>query len=618
VVTAADPSIPNAHVITEGANIDVATATGLVTISATPSGADHQIQFNNGGAFGAFTLGGDATVNTATGVLTIASHAVSNAKFRQSVALSVVGNSTNATADVADIAAASDFQVLRRAGTAIGFGAVNLAAANAVTGVLAFGNGGTGQSSYTDGQLLIGNTSTGGLSKATLTAGTNVTITNAGGSITINASGGTGTVSSVGLSLPGIFTVSGSPVTTSGTLTGTLATQTANLVWAGPTTGAAAAPTFRSLVTADFPNAVVTLAKIANAAANTRFLGSGSSGSGSAYAEQTISAGAGIVITPGASGISIAATGTGTTAPLTQPQGRLTLVTGVPVMLSDQSAKGTIYWTPYIGNQAPVYNGATWDTIAAASDVTYTLAAGSHLSTGIYDLFLYNNAGALALGTSPAWTNTTTRSNAISLFSGIWTNTSSITLTVSGGGSTTAIAANRATYVGSFYATANGQTSFVAHPAFAVGGNNNFLALYNAYNRIRVGATNIDNTNSWTYAVATWRAANNSLSNRITFLDGLGQSHITARYGVNIAPAGGGGNGGHGVSLNSSTAAPITYANSFYGPGVAANYVLTGFLSAYPVLGLNYVQAMEISFTGTTTFFGGNVNLEQLALEVEM
>jgi hypothetical protein len=60
-------------------------------------------------------------------------------------------------------------------------------------------------------------------------------------------------VTSVGLSLPAIFTISGSPVTGAGTLTGTLATQTANQVWAGPTTGAAAAPTFRALQAADIP-----------------------------------------------------------------------------------------------------------------------------------------------------------------------------------------------------------------------------------------------------------------------------------------------------------------------------------------------------------------------------
>jgi Chaperone of endosialidase len=60
-------------------------------------------------------------------------------------------------------------------------------------------------------------------------------------------------VTSVGLSLPGIFNVTGSPVTGSGTLTGALATQSANLVWAGPATGSAAAPTFRALVAADLP-----------------------------------------------------------------------------------------------------------------------------------------------------------------------------------------------------------------------------------------------------------------------------------------------------------------------------------------------------------------------------
>jgi hypothetical protein len=52
--------------------------------------------------------------------------------------------------------------------------------------------GGTGQTSYTDGQLLIGNTSGNTLTKATLTAGTNVTITNGNGSITIAAAGGGG------------------------------------------------------------------------------------------------------------------------------------------------------------------------------------------------------------------------------------------------------------------------------------------------------------------------------------------------------------------------------------------------------------------------------------------
>jgi len=64
-----------------------------------------------------------------------------------------------------------------------------------------------------------------------------------------------GTVTSVGLSAPPEFTVSGSPVTTSGTLTFSKANQSANLIYAGPSSGAAAVPTFRSLVPSDLPSA---------------------------------------------------------------------------------------------------------------------------------------------------------------------------------------------------------------------------------------------------------------------------------------------------------------------------------------------------------------------------
>lgn len=75
--------------------------------------------------------------------------------------------------------------------TKLATGAVVLDGAK-VTGTLPVNKGGTGQSTYTDGQLLIGNTATGGLSKATLTAGSNVTITNGNGTITIASTGGGG------------------------------------------------------------------------------------------------------------------------------------------------------------------------------------------------------------------------------------------------------------------------------------------------------------------------------------------------------------------------------------------------------------------------------------------
>ena len=61
---------------------------------------------------------------------------------------------------------------------------------------------------------------------------------------------GEGTVTSVGLALPSIFTVGGSPVTVAGTLAATLATQTTNTIFAAPD-GSTGTPTFRLIVPAD-------------------------------------------------------------------------------------------------------------------------------------------------------------------------------------------------------------------------------------------------------------------------------------------------------------------------------------------------------------------------------
>ncbi len=85
-----------------------------------------------------------------------------------------------------------------------------------------------------------------------LTNASGVLTNNGSGGLTWAATGGSGTVTSVALSLPSIFSVSGSPVTTSGTLTATLASQTANQFFAAPN-GVAGAPTFRALVAADVP-----------------------------------------------------------------------------------------------------------------------------------------------------------------------------------------------------------------------------------------------------------------------------------------------------------------------------------------------------------------------------
>jgi hypothetical protein len=100
--------------------------------------------------------------------------------------------------------------------------ATGLPIVNGTTGTLSVARGGTGQTSYTNGELLIGNTTGNTLAKATLTAGSGVSITNGTGTITIAATGSGGTVTSVG----GTGTVNGI------TLTGTV-TSTGNLTLGG-------------------------------------------------------------------------------------------------------------------------------------------------------------------------------------------------------------------------------------------------------------------------------------------------------------------------------------------------------------------------------------------------
>jgi hypothetical protein len=75
-----------------------------------------------------------------------------------------------------------------------------------VSGVLPEANGGTGESTYSNGQLLIGNAA-GGLTKATITAGANVTVTNGNGAITIAASDTSGITAGKSIAFDLIFAI---------------------------------------------------------------------------------------------------------------------------------------------------------------------------------------------------------------------------------------------------------------------------------------------------------------------------------------------------------------------------------------------------------------------------
>jgi hypothetical protein len=129
------------------------------------------------------------------------------ANLAQGSALSVLGVTGNATADVASIAAGTDHQVLRRSGTAVAFGSINLSQSAAITGTLPVANGGTGATTSTGSGAVVLATSptlvTPVLGVATATSVNKVAVTAPATSATLTIADGKTLTASNSLTLAG-------------------------------------------------------------------------------------------------------------------------------------------------------------------------------------------------------------------------------------------------------------------------------------------------------------------------------------------------------------------------------------------------------------------------------
>jgi hypothetical protein len=96
------------------------------------------------------------------------------------------------------------------------------------------------------------------------------------------------------------------------------------------------------------------------------------------------------------------------------PGGRLTLESGVPISTSDQTAKTTIYYTPFVHNTINLWDGSNWKPTTFAET---SLALGTLTSGKPYDVFGYLSGGALALELL-AWTDDSTRATAVTIQDG--------------------------------------------------------------------------------------------------------------------------------------------------------------------------------------------------------
>ena len=268
------------------------------------------------------------------------------------------------------------------------------------------------------------------------------------------------------------------------------------------------------------------------------------------------------------------------------PGGRLTLESGVPISTSNQTAKGTLYYTPYVHDYVRLYDGTRPKLYTFTErSLSLTVTSGKN-----HDVFLYDNSGTLTLELSAAWTNDTTRADALAWQSGVGYVKS---------GTATRL------WLGTIRASGTNTTeqSFVTTDAPVK------QFVWNAFNRVRVGLFCHDSTDSWTYTTATWRRKRASANNQIEVVCGqdgvslldlrnMGSSHnssgqVSMIYGI-------------GIDATDALATGCSSADCYSG---ISSYIVSvhraALLSYLAALGYHYAAAIEYSDAlGTTTWVG--------------
>ena len=154
-----------------------------------------------------------------------------------------------------------------------------------------------------------------------------------------------------------------------------------------------------------------------------------------------------------------------------------------PIPPADQTAKTTIYFVPYKGNQIALYSGSAW---IIHSFSALSLSLSGYAADTNFDIFIYDNSGTLTLE-SVAWTDDTNRATALTTQDGVYVKSGATTRRYLGTIRTT---------------TTTGQCEDSVNSRF----------VWNHYNQVkrylRSGAvtSGIEGTGGHVYATNAWRA----------------------------------------------------------------------------------------------------------------
>ncbi len=298
----------------------------------------------------------------------------------------------------------------------------------------------------------------------------------------------------------------------------------------------------------------------------------------------------------------------GTAQPVGSPQGRLTLVSGTPVLIADQVAATAVLYTPYIGNQIPIPNGTLFVN-NTFSELTLTLNNTNYLANTIYDVYIFLDPGdnaTVRIGSSPAWSTSTAGSGArgtgagtaeLQRLNGMLTNKNAMTMR--NNVTTYSVIAKGGTYVGSIFIDGtNGQVT-----CHISAGQSRKFGVWNVYNRRPIVLTVFDSTASWTYASATIRQSNNAAGNKATVFSGLAeewfQNIFTQEADVTS------GEVEVGIGYNVTNAVSGTQGTTGIISGTVDS-TMTAQYTAPPSLGVNNVNCTESVLSANTQTFAGS------------
>jgi len=254
---------------------------------------------------------------------------------------------------------------------------------------------------------------------------------------------------------------------------------------------------------------------------------------------------------------------------------RLTLATATPVTTTDQTAKTTIYCTPFKGNQIALYDGSSaWVTYTSAE---FSLALGTLTSGKPYDVFCYANAGVPTLEFL-VWTDATNRATALTTQDGV--------LVKSG--------ATTRRYLGTFYTVS----------ATTVEDSNANRLLWNYYNQVPRALYIKESTDNWAYTTTTYRNVNNSSANALKII--TGQSTMLRLDGfLYWATSSSGARMAFGEDGTTVDASCVGIAPAGGSLSASPTNAIITWLQKYPSVGYHVYNWLERGNTGVT-FYGDN------------